>query len=416
MVAHSGREGRFASRCFALGIAARTTYLSGGVDSTGIASELVRQRRPARLYSLVLPGARYSEEQHIDAAARHLGRHAEKVAIRGLALDDWVEYALRAEMPQWWTSDLSLGALARAARADGTGVVLSGEGPDELFAGYEIYRLARARPFLAGAGRFFGGALERTSAIAPLLRRIVPWLQMDTSVARAYVASHDPRRSAAISEHYGFHPENLPLWEALEGRRPLSLAIGDARATARYRESERAELARLAAGAEGLCSLERNLHFELTTRLPRWILHMGDRMSSTHGLELRFPYLDDDFFASALALPMSLRATMFEDKRALRRMHARRLPPALARRRKQPLYTPTREWLAPVLADPRLGRYWSRASFERAGLLDFETCDRARARLAAPRSDGDVLTSMTDEWLFSFALTTSIIAVDLCGA
>ena len=140
-------------------------------------------------------------------------------------------------------------------------------------------------------------------------------------------------------------------------------------------------------------------------------------MSSTHGVELRFPYLDDDFVSSALSLPAHLRATMLEDKRALRRMFRRRLPRSIARRRKQPLYTPTREWLAPVLADPRLGRYWSRAAFERAGLLDFETCDRARTRLEqGPAASGDALTAMTDEWLFSFALTCSIIAVDLCGA
>lgn len=96
-------------------------------------------------------------------------------------------------------------------------------------------------------------------------------------------------------------------------------------------------------------------------------------------------------------------------------MHAGRLPKAIARRRKQPLYTPTAEWLGPVLADPELGRYWSREAFARAGLLDFAVCDVARARLASGH-ETDALTKMVDEWLFSFALTTSILAVDLCGA
>ena len=109
---------------------------------------------------------------------------------------------------------------------------------------------------------------------------------------------------------------------------------------------------------------------------------------------------------------------MRPDKRALRRMHERRLPQAIARRRKQPLYTPTREWLGPVLVDLRPGRYWSRRAFERASLLDFEVCDGARARLERPvhAAGCDALTAMTDEWLFSLALTCSINAVDLCGA
>jgi asparagine synthase (glutamine-hydrolysing) len=390
-------------------------YLSGGVDSSGIAAELARTGARAQLYSLVLPGVRWSEELPIDRAARHLDARPEKVAITGITLDDVVEYGLRAEMPQWWTSDLALGVLARRARQHGSAVILSGEGPDELFAGYEVYRLARMREPLVRAGVLFGGVLARGTVAGPLVRRFVPWLDMDMSVARAWLASHDRRRAAAIDDHYGFHPENLALWEVLEARHPLSPRVSGAAEDARYRESERTHFReRIGADAHGLSSLERNLHFELTERLPRWILHMGDRMSSTHGVELRFPYLDDDFVAVALSLPANLRATTFEDKRVLRRMHRRRLPRSVARRRKQPLYTPTREWIGPVLADPRLERYWSRSVFERTGLLDFDVCEAARARIAH-QVPTDTLGAMADEWLFTFALTTSIVAVDLCG-
>jgi asparagine synthase (glutamine-hydrolysing) len=385
-------------------------YLSGGVDSSGIVAELVKERHSPRLYSLVLPSVRYSEEKHIDRFTELLHVRTEKVAIEGLSLRDYVEYATRAEMPQWWTSDLALAELARRARRDGTAVVLTGEGPDELFAGYEIYRVARLRGLLTRAGALVGAS----AAALPVVKRFVPWLDVDMSVASAYLASHSPRRSPEILDHFGFHPENLALWEVLEARSPLApplIAGAD-----RYRESERAYFRdQLAPSSEGLSTIERNLHFEITERLPRWILHMGDRMSSTHGVELRFPYLDDDFVAASLRIPMRLRATLFEDKRVLRRMHGRRLPPAIAKRRKQPLYTPTAEWLGPVLSDPGLSRYWSRDAFDRAGLLDFAVCDVARARLARGVKT-DALTGMADEWLFSFALTTSILAVDLCGA
>jgi asparagine synthase (glutamine-hydrolysing) len=314
-------------------------------------------------------------------------------------------------MPQWWTSDLALSALAREARRDGTSVVLTGEGPDELFAGYEIYRVARIRSVLARAGAIVGTG-STTSAV---VRRFVPWLDVDTSVAAAWLSSHRPSRGAETADHYGFHPENLALWETVEARRPmLSEPAG-------YRALERAYFRdELGPRMHGLSSLEKNLHFEIAERLPRWILHMGDRMSSTYGVELRFPYLDDAFLRASLRLPLAARATFLEDKRVLRRMHRRRLPRAIAQRRKQPLYTPTREWLAPTLADPRFERYWSRAAFERAGLLDFAKCDEARERLASSSVSGknasDALTGMVDEWLFTFALTTSILAVDLCGA
>ncbi|RYE85750.1 MAG: asparagine synthase, partial [Myxococcales bacterium] len=362
-------------------------------------------------YSLIVEGAGTSEAAAIEQTTAHLGVSTRRVAPGALGLDDLVQYALRAEMPQWWTSDLALGTLARAARADGAAVVLAGEGPDELFAGYDVHRLAPFRPLFTGLARPLAGATRLAIAVG---QRFIPWLPIDASVVDAYLTSHDRGREREIVDHFGFHPEHLATWEALEGRSPLAPALREQQG--RHRERERVHFrSSLAATAEGLSSTERNLQYEISERLPQWILHMGDRMSSTHGIELRFPYLDDDFVAAALRLPMECRATVGESKRALRRAHRRRLPAAAAARRKQALYTPAGEWLGPVLGDERLPRYWSRRVFERAGLLDFDACEAARARLSAGQRP-DALTGMVDEWLFVFALTTSILAVEACGA
>ncbi len=386
-------------------------YLSGGVDSGGIAAEVVGQGQRPSLYSLIVEGAGTSESAAIEQTTAHLGVSTRRVTPGPLGLDDLVQYALRAEMPQWWTSDLALGALARAARAEGTTVVLAGEGPDELFAGYDVYRLAPFRPLFTGLARPLAGATRLAVAVG---QRFIPWLPIDGSVVDAYLKSHDRGREREVLDHFGFHPEHLATWEALEAHSPLAPALRDQHA--RHRERERAHFrASLAARAEGLSSTERNLQYEVSERLPQWILHMGDRMSSTHGVELRFPYLDDDFMDAALRLPMDCRSTVRESKRALRGAHRRRLPATVAGRRKQALYTPTRAWLGPVLDDERLSRYWSRQAFERAGLLDFDACEAARARLGAGERP-DALTGMVDEWLFVFALTTSILAVEVCGA
>ncbi len=383
-------------------------YLSGGIDSAGIAAAASAPR--GRLFGLVVGDGELSEERAIGETARALKARVELVRLERIGLDALVDYARRAEMPQWWTSDLALGVLAAHARRSGVKVVLAGEGPDELFAGYDVYRVSPFRPLFTGPL----APLARISTLAAHVgQRFVPWLPLDASVVDAYLSSHGPDRRRAIVDHHGFYPENIALWETVAARAPL---LSSERDDALAREVERVHShASLASTARGLSTLERNLQWEISERLPSWILHMGDRMSSAHGLELRFPYLDDAFVGAALELPERLRATPLENKRILRRIHERRLPRAITRRKKKALYTESRGWIPGVLADPRTSTYWSREAFARVGLLDFAVCDAARARLQASTKE-HALGGMVDEWLFTFALTAQIIAVEVCGA
>lgn len=382
-------------------------YLSGGVDSAGIAaaSSLAHDR----FFGLVVGEGALSEERDIVETAQSLGAQVELVRLGEIDLAGLIEYAGRAEMPQFWTSDLALSVLAAKARERGVKVVLAGEGPDELFAGYDVYRVSPFRPAFTGPL----APLARLSSIAAHVgQRFVPWLPLDSSVVEAYLRSHHAERRRHVVDHFGFYPENLALWEAVEQRAPLLASSDDASA----REVERVHShASLASTAHGLSSLERNLQWEISERLPSWILHMGDRMSSAHGIELRFPYLDDAFVAEALTMPERLRATPLENKRVLRRIHERRLPKAITRRRKKALYTDSRAFLPNLLSEPGVSTYWSREAFARVGLLDFGVCDAARARIAASTRE-HALGGMVDEWLFTFALTAQIIAVEVCGA
>ena len=176
-------------------------YLSGGVDSSGIVAELVNERLSPRLYSLVLPGIRYSEEAHINRVTEALHTHTQKVALEGLTLADYVEYATRAEMPQWWTSDLALAALARRARRNGPRSSSRARARTSSSRVTRIYRVARLRGLLTRAGALVGAS----AALLPVVRRFVPWLDVDMSVATAYLASHGPSRTAATLNHFGFH-------------------------------------------------------------------------------------------------------------------------------------------------------------------------------------------------------------------
>lgn len=391
-------------------------YLSGGLDSCGIAAE-ARRLAGDRLvtYSVVFPGASYSEEREIDRAARAMRVRNRKVAVESTTLDELAEYVLSAEMPQWWTTDLALRRLARHVAESGEKVVLAGEGPDELLAGYDAYRAMRLRRLLEPTG------LLRLAGAGPLrdwvLRRALPWLRLDFSAVGFYLERHALSRREQLVRDNGFYPENVAMWDALTAGvgaggsigvgALLSPAMSAAEGAAREREG--AFLRReVGAHVEGLSVLAANTYFEVAIRMPSWVLHMGDRMSAAHGLELRLPYLEDDLASAMLALPDGDRLRGLDEKHILKRVHRGRVPRHVREKHKQPLYTPIREWLAGFLDDPRMELHLSRARFEEVGIFDHAAGERLRRHLARGDFAGD-LDRMTTEWAFMTILSTHLL-------
>jgi len=412
-----GREARVAALDSAFADAVRShlvadvpiaAYLSGGLDSTGIVAEAQRVIGPAlTACSMVFPGADYSEDQAIDRTVGELGLAHETLPITGTTLPDYVRYVEAAEMPQWWTSDLALEALGRSVAARGHRVVLAGEGPDELLAGYDAYRLMRVRMALDRLG---ARGLARIGALAAgVVSTVIPWLGgVDATAVAWYLARHAPERRAELVAAWGFYPENIAMWEALAiGRAGLLTAAGREALAAAEAEAQalcHAELAQ----ARALPTLEANLLWETAVRLPSWVLHMGDRMSALNGLELRFPYLDDRVVAIMLALPAEDRLDGLREKAILRRVHRGRVPRHVLRQRKQPLYTPIRDWIEPFFDDPALEAYWHREAFEALGLFDWRAAERLRADVRARRLRG--FDAMTAEWAFMMLLSSHVLA------
>lgn len=384
-------------------------YMSSGIDSCGIAFEAQRVA-PERLsvYSMVFPGASYCEGEAIDRVARGLTVPHHRMPIDAVTAADLHDYVWCAEMPQQWTSDLALKLLARRVSAAGGKVVLSGEGPDELLAGYDTYRAMKLRRL---AERFGLTHLARSRIVrSATVGRLLPWLDFDMSVVSFYLARHAPRRRADLEARYGFYPENVATQEALTEHMAHLLTPARRASLPDVIAAEEAWFrCEVAPHCRGATTLDANVLFEVMVRLPRWILHMGDRMSAAHGLELRFPYLDDHVLGAMLALRPSDRLRAFEEKHILRKMHRRRVPREVLRRRKQPLHTPIRAWLAPLLGDPTIARHLSADAFERAGVFErapsLELARRVESGAFASQLDG-----MVSEWALMTVLTTNMLA------
>jgi asparagine synthase (glutamine-hydrolysing) len=287
-------------------------FLSGGLDSSIVAAVAARHLPGVLSFSMGFRSAAHDESEYALELAGAIGsRHhhftfdeasfASLLPVVAAALDE--PLGDQALLPVWW--------LAREARRYAT-VVLSGEGADEVFAGYGYYR-----PFAPNAG------------IVSAVRRALG--AGDTTTATRLVENSPPAT-----------PSGFPLLTDTAGRARLlpGFAPGiDAWETA---------LLGWLAGAHD--PLQRATAADLATWLPDDLLVKYDRMAMAVSLEGRAPFLQPDLVAAALALPPAERMNGEESKVALRRIARRWLPERIHARRKQGFVLPmgswVREWIA----------------------------------------------------------------------
>lgn len=332
--------------------------LSGGVDSSAVVALMQAQSaRRVRTFSIGFETDGFDEARHAAAVARHLDTDHTELTVTARQARDVIPslpdlydepFADASQIPTVLVSALTRRAVT---------VALSGDGGDEVFAGYTRY-LAAAR---------FGRVLARTprplrAALAGAIRTPPPALW--ETVARALPPSRRPPhladrldKIAAIvsADPDGFHRRLVSQWQ-----RPEELALGG-------REPEGA----LWDG--GLAAVvpdpvERMQYRDTLGYLPDDILAKVDRASMAASLEVRVPLLDHRVVALAWSLPRRLKIRDGTGKWVLRRVLARHLPTDLVERPKMGFAAPVGDWLRGPLRD------WAQdlltpAALERYGLV-----------------------------------------------
>ena len=131
--------------------------------------------------------------------------------------------------------------------------------------------------------------------------------------------------------------------------------------------------------------LDADLALELETRLPSWILVIGDRTSMRHGVEMRVPFLDHPVLELAASMPPAVKMSGLREKAVLREAVRDLLPPRIVRRRKQPFMTPVREWFFADGSPEWVRTELAEPAVADAGLFDPATVTSLRARLERSR-------------------------------
>ena len=310
-------------------------FLSGGVDSAYITA----LARPGRTYTISYAEPRYDESFSARALARSLGvRNRVRRISPGEFWDAVPAVQYHMDEPLADAAAVALYFLNREAARE-VKVCLSGEGADELFGGYNIYR----DPFTA-----------------QWYNRLPPWLRSGLGAAAGLLppgpgVNFLVRRGCPLEERY-FGP--TALMTEREKRRLLADYEGDG--------DPMFLTEALWDSTEGLDPVSRMQQVDINLWLAGDILLKADKMSMAHSLELRVPFLDKEVFALAAALPAAAKANARMTKIALRQAAARTLPPASAARKKLGFPVPVRDWLR---QEPYTSRV--RAAFARPAAAQF---------------------------------------------
>ncbi|HKE10904.1 MAG TPA: asparagine synthase (glutamine-hydrolyzing) [Myxococcota bacterium] len=330
------REGLYTRLCDAVRLQLRSDvpvgcFLSGGVDSTLVTALAVREAGPLDTFSARFPEWPLLDEGvHARAVARRLGTRHHEVPLAAPEVQEAAPELIDAiDEPFADSSLLALSLLARVARSVVT-VALSGDGADELFAGYRRYQSAR---WLARWQRV--PATLRVHLAEPLLRR----LGEDRSTLRGDLVRRARKLIACAELSPDAQAYALARIFAAEQKQRLVPWMRDALEAGLQRIRD------LRARARGRDELDTWLRVDLRLGLPDDMLTKVDRASMAHGLEVRVPFLDHRVVEYAAALPSRLKLRGARSKIALREVFGAALPARVRRRPKAGFDAPIGAWL-----------------------------------------------------------------------
>jgi len=363
-------------------------YLSGGLDSS-LLSAIAQSQLGGTLatFSVGFDDRNFDERAFQGEMAGRLATRHHSVLIGSREIGELLPAVVRhAEQILVRAAPAPLLRLSALVRACETKVVLTGEGSDEIFLGYDLYRETRVRQFWARRP----GSRMRPA----LLRRLYPYLPMSQQghelLQQFFAVGLDDPQGAGFS--------HLPRWTA-SGRILRFLSSGFAEQAA-GEDPVASVLASLPPRVRGWKPLARAQYLEMQTLLAGYLLGaQGDRMLMGNSVEGRFPFLDHRLIEFAAALPERLKLRGLAEKWILKRYAARWVPEAILGRPKYPYRAP----IAPALTGPEAPA-WTREVLSRevavkVGVFDGMKVEKLVAKLsargaAASEADSQALTAI----------------------
>ncbi len=298
--------------------------LSGGVDSsiiTGTMSQLTQQ--PVKTFAVGFDVPGFSELPYAKLVSQYFGTEHHELVVNCSDLTTyWPLLTWHRDEPVSEPSDLGVYLISKMARQH-VKVVLSGEGGDELFAGYPKYVV----DWLAQYYHLLPAPI-RDYAIAPLLDHL-PYRMRKLKFAATTLSQPAPQR---WMNWFGIFNNTLKA----QLLAPSIKAQVDCDASRIFRSWLEQHPQR-----DNLSSM---LYLDTKIWLPDNLLMKGDKMTMAAALEARIPLLDDKLIEYAASIPSNVKIKPFQTKYLLKKAYADFLPETILRRKKMGFNVPTGTW------------------------------------------------------------------------
>ena len=305
--------------------------LSGGVDSTGVLRYAVEETcKPIHSFTIGFDGQGFADERPFARlAAQKYGTLHQEITMTAEDFRDFLpKYVWHMEEPVCEPPAVALYFVARLARESSVKVLLSGEGGDEAFGGYQNYRNLL---LLEGLKSVFGpikGLLR--SGFKTLghfgLNRVSPYAELvDPPISRYYL-------SRTATPYSPFNRLKPSLYT-----KELSDAVGS--------QLSGAPTHRLFEKVEGQSLLNRMLYVDTKTWLPDDLLVKADKITMATSVELRVPLLDFQVLEFAAILPQGFKVSGWRLKRILKAALEESVPQEILNRKKTGFPVPYDKWI-----------------------------------------------------------------------
>jgi asparagine synthase (glutamine-hydrolysing) len=354
-------------------------YLSGGLDSSAITTSVVRNfNSNVRTFGIRFEDNNFDEGKYQNQMVSFLKvNHSEIQATNEKIGASLLDVLWHCEKPLLRTAPIPLFLLSDLVHKSGFKVVLTGEGADEVFGGYNIFREAKTRRFLS--------KYPHSKSRAKLIGQLYPYIFNNPMLKRTmqpFFAKDLDKTDDPVFSH-------LIRWENTSRIKTffseeLRAAIGQYCGFEQVRQN-------LPAAYQQWDYLSKAQYLEMKIFLSNYLLSsQGDRVAMAHSVEIRLPYLDYRIIDFMGRVPAKWKIMGLNEKHILKKCFRDILPKEIINRPKHPYRAPIKQALLNGKMAEYIQEMLSERALEKTGLFDKNKVIKLLQKLQTTNGPGEI--------------------------